>query len=125
MVQGPATGLIVSGALSAVTTFAGVLMNLLGITLGSMGAVAGSKDALSSILSGAAGIIGSLFHVGLCAVVIGGAIKMRRLENHALATAAAVLTLVPCTTCCLWGLPLGAWALAVLSKPEVKAAFRA
>lgn len=38
---------------------------------------------------------------------------------------AAILAMIPCVSpCCLLGLPLGIWALIVLLKPEVKAAFQ-
>jgi hypothetical protein len=38
--------------------------------------------------------------------------------------AAAIVALIPCfSPCCLIGLPIGIWALVVLSKPEVKSQF--
>ena len=41
-------------------------------------------------------------------------------------TPATIIAMVPCISpCCLVGLPIGIWALVVLMKPEVKAAFRA
>jgi hypothetical protein len=37
---------------------------------------------------------------------------------------AAILAMIPClSSCCIVGLPLGIWALVVLSKPEVKSEF--
>jgi hypothetical protein len=52
-------------------------------------------------------------------------LKMKRLESHGLAVTASILAMLPCTSpCCIIGLPLGIWALVVLSKPEVKSAFR-
>jgi hypothetical protein len=37
---------------------------------------------------------------------------------------ASILALAPCISpCCLVGLPIGIWALVVLSKPEVKSSF--
>ena len=37
---------------------------------------------------------------------------------------ASILAVVPCVSpCCLVGLPIGIWALVVLSKPEVKSQF--
>jgi hypothetical protein len=60
----------------------------------------------------------------LYGVVIFGAIKMKALENYALAMASAVLALLPCSLCCLVSLPIGVWALVTLLNPEVKAAFR-
>jgi hypothetical protein len=31
--------------------------------------------------------------------------------------------MLPCSICCLVGLPIGIWAVVVLSKPEVKGTF--
>jgi hypothetical protein len=62
--------------------------------------------------------------VPLSIFVLYGANKMRRLEQHGLATAAAVCAMVPCTVCCVLGVPFGIWALSVLNDPYVRAAFR-
>jgi len=49
---------------------------------------------------------------------------MMKLNNYGLCIAASIAALVPCLTpCCCLGLPAGVWALVVLCKPEVKAAF--
>ena len=38
---------------------------------------------------------------------------------------ASILAMIPCLSpCCLIGLPIGIWALVILMKPEVKAAFK-
>jgi hypothetical protein len=59
-------------------------------------------------------------------LILYGALKMKKLESHGWAVAASVIALVPCVSpCCLIGLPIGIWALVVLNKPEVKAAFPA
>ncbi len=50
--------------------------------------------------------------------------KMKKLESYGLAMAASIIAMIPCLSpCCLIGLPIGIWALVVLSKPEVKSAF--
>ena len=50
--------------------------------------------------------------------------QMKALENYPLALTASILAIIPCLSpCCLVGLPIGIWAIVVLSKPEVKAAF--
>jgi tRNA A-37 threonylcarbamoyl transferase component Bud32 len=59
----------------------------------------------------------------LAALIICGAVQMLRLRNHGLAMAAAILALLPCGPAWPIGLPVGIWALAVLTAPEVKAAF--
>ena len=58
-------------------------------------------------------------------VIVIGAGKMSRLESHGWAVAAAVVSMIPCVSpCCLLGLPFGIWAIAVLNRPHVQAAFR-
>jgi hypothetical protein len=49
---------------------------------------------------------------------------MRRLESHGIATAAAIVAMIPCTGCCIVGIPFGIWALSVLNDSYVRAAFR-
>ena len=69
------------------------------------------------ILLGVIGILGALF-------IIFGGVKMLRRENHGLCVAASIVAMVPCVSaCCLIGLPIGIWALVILSKPETKAVF--
>lgn len=54
-----------------------------------------------------------------------GALKMKKLENFGLSTAAAIIAIIPCfQPCCCLGIPVGIWALVVINKPEVKSAFR-
>jgi hypothetical protein len=59
------------------------------------------------------------------AYIIYGAICMLRLHGYRRALAAAILSCVPiCSGCLVVGIPFGIWALIVLYRPEVKAAFR-
>jgi hypothetical protein len=53
-----------------------------------------------------------------------GANKMRRLEQHGVAVAAAICAMIPCTGCCFLGIPFGIWALTVLNDSYVRGAFR-
>ncbi|MBN8249000.1 MAG: DUF4339 domain-containing protein, partial [Verrucomicrobia bacterium] len=70
-------------------------------------------------------ILQALLGVAINVLVAFGAIKMQRLESWGLALTASILTVLPCAgCCCLIGIPIGIWALVVLNKPEVKAAFR-
>jgi predicted Ser/Thr protein kinase len=64
-----------------------------------------------------------LLSVSLGAFIIGGAVQMLRLRSYGLAIAAAILALLPCGPAWPLGLPVGIWALVVLTAPEVKAAF--
>jgi len=65
--------------------------------------------------------------LGIGVLIIVGSIKMMRLRSAALAKTSAVLALIPFPNPATWllGLPMGIWALVVLSRPEVEAAFAA
>ena len=57
-------------------------------------------------------------------VAVVGALYMRRLSGYAMSMIAAIVSLVPIATGCLCtGIPFGIWALVVLVRPEIKAAF--
>jgi len=74
---------------------------------------------------GISDILQALFGVAINVLAAFGALKMQRLENWGLSMTSAILVMLPCAgCCCLIGLPIGIWALVVLNKPEVKAAFR-
>jgi len=60
------------------------------------------------------------------AVMLIGALKMKNLESWGFALASAILVMLPCgSCCCCLGLGVGIWAAVLLSKPEIKGAFRA
>jgi hypothetical protein len=65
----------------------------------------------------------SLVIMALNGFVLFGSIKMLKLQNYGVAVAAAIIAMLPCQCCCLFGLPFGIWALVVLNKPEVKSNF--
>lgn len=72
--------------------------------------------------------LGSVFAVVCGGLTVYGASKAARLESHGWGVAAAVLTigsLVYCTCGFLIGIPVGAWALSVLNRPEVLDGFAA
>ena len=59
-------------------------------------------------------------------VILVGGIKMKSLSSRGFVMTSSILVMVPCVTgCCFIGLAAGIWSLIVLSKPEVKAAFKA
>ncbi len=76
---------------------------------------------------------GTAYHVGVIAAsifcaclggtVVMGAYKMKTLESIGYARAAAIAAMLPCSVCCLLGLPFGIWALVVLNNPDVQDAF--
>jgi hypothetical protein len=57
-------------------------------------------------------------------LILAGGWQMLRLETYGLALIAAIMALIPiCTLGWLLGLPMGIWALAVLSRRDVREAF--
>jgi hypothetical protein len=123
-VNGPAIGLMVTAGLNILVSLLRMLSGVVGFGMSSMQHT-GNKEIDSIIaMSGTIGIVFGAVGL-LCAILILlGGLKMRKLENRGLCLTAAILAVIPCTSpCCLVGIPLGIWALVVLSKPEVKSAF--
>jgi hypothetical protein len=57
-------------------------------------------------------------------IIIYGAMQMMKGQKYGLAKIAAILAIIPLTSCCfLAGIPIGIWAFVVLRSPEVKAFF--
>lgn len=125
----PAVFLLVTGILGAVGQAISLLFTILGTGLDladAGGSLGPSEEALASLMSGTMAVVFAILGLLAAAVIIYGALKMKDLQSHPLAVAAAVVAMVPCVSpCCLLGLPVGIWALVVLLRPEVKAAFSA
>jgi hypothetical protein len=83
-----------------------------------------SRSMGGAMLHGANDFILAVIALVLGAANILGGLKMRNLQNYNMAMIGAVAAVLPCGCCCFAGIPVGIWALMVLMKPEVKAAFR-
>jgi hypothetical protein len=126
MVQGPGIALIVLGVLVLLIQAAYLVLQLLGTGMGAIGVASGDADAVGSLMGGVLGMVFTVIWMLFSGIIIFGGVKMKNLQSYGLAMASTIIAMLPCTTgwCCLLGLPLGIWALVVLMKPEVKAAFR-
>jgi len=123
-VSGPATALIVTAILAMVLQVFAMVINLAGIGMGPEMRHQ-RADMFPMIFGGGVQVASGVFGLILAAVILIGAMKMKKLENYAFAMAAAIIAMVPCFwPCCLLGLPFGIWALVVLNDGSVKAAFR-
>ena len=121
-VSGPATALIVTGALGIGLQVLNLLAGLFQIGIGARGD--GLNPFGMEIPFGFA-MAQPVVCLILGIVIVMGALKMKNLENYGFAMAASIVAMVPCISpCCLLGLPFGIWAVVVLSDPGVKAAFR-
>ena len=121
-VNGPAIGLIVTAVLGALAQVISLIFNLAGASIMSQSQM--PKEAWANMFSGTVGVISNIIAFLLSGLIFLGAMKMKKLENYGLAITASIVAMIPCLSpCCLLGLPIGIWALVVLSKPEVKSAF--
>lgn len=127
-VRGPATWLMVTAILGFVVNLIAIFWNALsaaGMGIGPSGRSPNPElEQFVTMFSGTAGVVSGIVALVAAAVIFYGALKMKRLESHGWAMTASILALAPCISpCCLVGLPVGIWALVVLVRPEVKAAF--
>ena len=120
--KGPAIGLMATAGIGAAFQVLGLVLNLTGAGMGAM--MQGGRG-MPNMMSGGIGAVFSVIGLIMAVVVFMGASKMKNAESYGFAMAAAIIAMIPCVSpCCLLGLPLGIWALIVLLKPEVKAAFQ-
>src|SRR5262245_31171798 len=101
-VSAPAVGLMVAGGLSlAFTLFYILLVGIIGVA-----AVADKQtaDALPGV-----GIMigGAVIKLALDALTLYGAWQMRQLRNWGLSMTSAIVAMLPCSICCILGLPIG------------------
>ena len=125
-VNGPSIGLIVTGALNILAgcvraTFSITDFGLAGINIVGQNAVI--RKLLIDLRSKQGLVIGLV--CVLCGIVtLLAGVKLRKTQSYGLCMTGTILAMIPCISmCCLVGLPIGIWALVVMSKPEVKSQF--
>lgn len=123
-VSGPAIGLLITGIIGAFFAALGLIAGILG-----MGIAPFIRDELperyADFWEGSMGATSSIIGLAVAAFIIFAALKMKELTQWELSIAAGIVAMIPCVSpCCILGLPVGIWALVVLLRPEVKAAFR-
>ena len=122
MVKLPALMLIVTAGVGAMFCLLMLLLNVLGTGLSALSSEGGQQ--VFNLLSGGVGIFVDILGIALAGFLVYGALQMKALENYTMAVMASVIAMIPCLSpCCVIGLPAGIWALVILLKPEVKAAF--
>ncbi|MCA9119786.1 MAG: hypothetical protein H6822_34740 [Planctomycetaceae bacterium] len=70
------------------------------------------------------GLVFWLFAAIPYGIVVFGAMRMKQLKSYPLAIAASILAMLPCSACCILGLPVGIWSLVVLCNRDIRKAFR-
>ncbi|HEY7158855.1 MAG TPA: zinc-ribbon domain-containing protein [Gemmataceae bacterium] len=122
-VAGPAIALMIVGGIALGLAILGLVLNLLGVGLlaANPRGMAGPQQADSARMFGS--VVGGI--IGICygGIITSGAVKMKNLSSYGYAMTACIVAMLPCSLCCLLGLPFGIWGLVMLNKPEVKDAF--
>jgi len=120
-VKGPATGLVVVAILGFIAQVLGLIWRL---GFSAFAATQTAQPAWANMFSGTLSTVSGIIGIAVSGLILFGGIKMMKLENYGLAMTASIVAMIPCISpCCLVGLPIGIWAVVILSKPEVKGAF--
>jgi hypothetical protein len=119
-VNGPAIGLICVAVFGFLAQMAGLVWRLAFAGM----AARQMTGPWAFMNSGGIAVGSAIVAILVSVLILFGGLKMKQLENYGLAMTASIVAMIPCISpCCLIGLPIGIWALVVLSKPEVKSAF--
>jgi hypothetical protein len=122
-VQGPAIALLIAGMLDCLVIPMMGIMLTRGFEFREPGAPPPARSSAETLLAVAAAVGFVVATLTPGALMILSAVRMRRLQAYWLAVTASILAIVASPTCLFIGLPIGIWALAVLSQREVRAAF--
>ena len=123
-VKGPAIGLLVTGILNwilipVIALFVLWYLSSLSADFGGTPSIVQLRSPETTVPLAAVPIAALV----LSSLMIFSALKMKRMEGYGWAVAAAILAILVSPGNII-GLPLGIWAMVVLGRPEVRAAFR-
>jgi hypothetical protein len=113
-VVAPAVGLLLTGVLAAIVGYVGL------VAFAHLPEVGRFTDLEQALF-----VLAITLVLAAAGTVVTGAVQMLRMRAYPFAVSAAILALLPWSPAWLLGLPFGIWALAVLCRREVKAAFLA
>lgn len=120
----PAIGLIIVGALNALSGLVLILGRLVSLVKGPDRVITDEDRRLGYLVAVIFFPIVSLISIAASPIIIFGGIQMLRARRYSIALWAAILALIPLTSvCCIPRIPIGIWALIVLRHPEVRAGF--
>jgi len=122
--QLPASGLIIIGALNAMSGVILILGRIASLVNGPERQITDDARRLGYMTASIFFPLVSLISILAAPVIIYGGIQMLKARRYSTALLAAILAVIPLSSvCCIPGIPIGIWALIVLRDPEVKAVF--
>jgi hypothetical protein len=123
--KGPAIGLIVTGGLNALLAILLLLSGLVRLISGPSKQIADDAERLGYVSGTLFGYLVAALSLFVAPVIIAGGVAMLRGKSLMLARSAAILAMIPVTSCCcIGGIPIGIWALQSLRKPGIAAYFQ-
>jgi hypothetical protein len=119
VVLAPAISLMVLGGCSIFLSIVGLIYNL----AGGNQVDAGMKQPDFLNLSLPITLVLTFSQICMATVTILGAIQMKNLTSYGYALTASIAAMLPCTGCCIAGIPVGIWSLIVIHRSDVKSAW--
>jgi hypothetical protein len=121
-VQGPGIALMIVGGISVAACSMSALFN---IGLLASGAAANfDRNGMDPYAVVIVRLCWGLAILAASAYCIFGGWQMKNLTSFTHAWIASIVAVIPCLgPCCVLGIPFGAWAIAVLMRPEVQSRF--
>ena len=119
-----AIGLIAVGLMNALSGFILILGTLLRLVRPARIEFESEAERMGYLASGVVLPLLGLITIVLSPLIVYGAVQMLKARRHGMARLAAILSLIPLSSCCfVLGIPVGIWSLIVLRQPEVRATF--
>jgi hypothetical protein len=121
--SGPATAIMVTiGIAMALNVILMCLTGGLMLSGGPGGGGRGPRD--EDVIAGGVGVVMRLVILAYQGVVFYGAQQMKDGRSYGWSLTTCIMSLLPCTGCCILTLPFGIWGLVVLNEPGVQQALR-
>ncbi len=125
MVRGPAIFILVLAILNILTSVLGLVWGAVQDQILDISTMPAESVEFQKKINMFFSLPANLLGGALAITCLLGSLSMMKLKSYGFAMATAIIMLIPCGNCCCFlNIGAGIWALVVLSKPEVKAAFQ-
>ena len=124
----PGMFLMIFGGIGILFAVFGLIIAVAGGALGVLGNLGTRSNPLNMIGAGGSMVIQIIVQVLSLAwygAIIYGGYCLMNCKNIVMAWIGVIMAAIPCSICCLVGLPLGIWGIIILLNEEVKTAFEA
>lgn len=106
------------GCIAVALAFCGAIGTFMNVGGGGGGARGGARGGFNNdndpVSSGIGVVLGFIWS----AVVIIGGYNVKNTKNYTAAMIGSIFAMLPCSACCLLGLPFGIWSLVTITKAK-------